>query len=157
MDKIPVTLRGFNKMQDDLRRLKTIERPAIITAIAEARELGDLSENAEYHAAKDKQGMIEARINDIENKISMAEVVDTSSIKADDVRFGATVKFVDCETDKSMCYQIVGSDEADITNGLVPITSPLASAFISKRVGDVVEVKTPGGIKSYEILEIKYE
>lgn len=157
VDKIPVTLRGFNKMQDELRRLKTVERPAVIAAIAEARELGDLSENAEYHAAKDKQGMIEARINDIEAKISLAEIVDTPTIKADDVRFGATVKFVDCETDKVTCYQIVGSDEADIPNGLLPITAPLATAFISKRVGDVIEVKTPGGIKSYEILEIKYE
>ena len=151
-----MTLRGFNKLQDELRRLKTVERPAVIAAIAEAREFGDLSENAEYHAAKDKQGMIEARINDIENKVSMAEIVDTSAIVADYVRFGATVKFVDCETDKETCYQIVGSDEADIANGLIPVTSPIAMALIAKKVGDVIEVKTPGGLKSYEILEIKY-
>lgn len=156
MDKIPMTLRGFQRMQDEIRQLKNVERPQIVEAIAAAREFGDLSENAEYQAAKDKQGMIEARIVDLEDKISRAEVVDVTNIQSSDVRFGATVELLENDNNKISKFQIVGSDEADIKNGLLPVTSPLAKALIGKTKGDCIDVVTPGGVKSYEIQNIQY-
>lgn len=157
MDKVPMTLAGFERLQKEVWNLKNIERPKIVEAIATAREFGDLSENAEYHSAKDKQGMIEARIADLEDKLSRAEVVDARKIEASDVRFGATVNLFDNDSQTEMVFQIVGSDEAEISKGLLPITSPLARALIGKEEGDVVEVNTPGGQRSYEVLSIKYK
>ncbi len=151
-----MTLHGFHKIQEEINYLKNVERPQIVAAIAAARGFGDLSENAEYHAAKDKQGMIEARIIDLEDTISRAEVVDVSRTKATDIRFGATVTIIDNDTEKKSTFQIVGSYEADIKQGLLPITSPLAKALIGKQQSDIVEVNTPGGIKSYEIESIQY-
>ncbi len=156
MDKIPMTLAGFQRMQEEIRHLKNVERPQIIVAIALAREFGDLSENAEYHAAKDKQGMIEARIVNLEDKISRAEVVDVRKMQTSEIRFGATVKLFNNDTEKVIDFQIVGSDEADIKNGLLPITSPLGKSLIGKVKGDVVEVISPGGLKRYEIQSIQY-
>lgn len=143
-------------MQDEIRQLKNVERPQIVEAIAAAREFGDLSENAEYQAAKDKQGMIEARIVDLEDKISRAEVVDVTNIQSSDIRFGATVELLENDNNKISKFQIVGSDEADIKNGLLPVTSPLAKALIGKTKGDCIDVVTPSGIKSYEIQNIQY-
>lgn len=151
-----MTLGGFQRMKEEIRHLKGVERPQIVEAIAAARDFGDLSENAEYHAAKDKQGMIESRILDLEDKVSRAEVVDVAKIHASDIRFGATVELVDSDTNANSKFQIVGSDESDIKSGLLPITSPLAKALIGRVEGDCVEVVTPGGIKSYEIQRIKY-
>lgn len=151
-----MTLSGFQRMQEEIRYLKNVERPQIVAAIAAAREFGDLSENAEYQAAKDRQGMIEARIVDLEDKISRAEVVDVKKMRTSDIRFGATVKLFDNDTEKVVNFQIVGSDEADIKNGLLSITSPLGRALIGKMEGDSVEVSTPGGLKSYEIQSIQY-
>ena len=151
-----MTLKGFNKIQEDIRQLKNVDRPQIVAAIATARDYGDLSENAEYHSAKDRQGLIESRLIDLEDKISRAEVIDVSKIKSDDVRFGATIFLIDHQTNLESKFQIVGSYEADIKNGLLPITSPLAKALISKKTGDSVEVSTPSGIKSYEISKIIY-
>ena len=154
---IPMTLAGYQKLQDELRDLKNNERPAVIEAIASARELGDLSENAEYHAAKEKQGIIESRIRVLESRISQAQVIDVNAINSDSVKFGATVELVDDDTDITQKFQIVGSDEADIKAGLLPITSPLAKALIGKKVDDPVDVKTPGGLKSYTIISIDYK
>lgn len=151
-----MTLRGFQKLQDEIRYLKNVERPQIVEAIAAARALGDLSENAEYHSAKDRQGMVESRISDLEEKVGRAEVIDSSKIESDKIKFGATVKLSDEETGADSSFQIVGSDEADIKKGLLPITAPLAKALIGKMAGDSVEVHTPGGVKYYEILEISY-
>jgi transcription elongation factor GreA len=156
MIKVPMTTEGFKKIQDELRYLKNVERPRVVSAIASARELGDISENAEYHAAKDKQGMTEARIADLEDTVSKAEVIDASNINVQDVRFGATVILVDVNTDEKSKYRIVGSYEADIKLGLLPITSPLAKALIGKQKGEIVEVLTPGGSKSYEIMRVEY-
>jgi transcription elongation factor GreA len=150
-----MTLKGFQKLQDEVRRLKNVERPKIIEAIAAARALGDLSENAEYHAAKERQGLIESRIWELEDKISKATVIDVSKTESDAVKFGATVKIAD-EHDVESEFQIVGSDEADIGKGLLPVTSPIARALIGKRVGDIIEVKAPSGSKSYQILAIRY-
>ena len=151
-----MTLRGYQKIQDEIRYLKNVERPQIVEAIATARALGDLSENAEYHAAKDRQGMVEARISDLEEKIGKAEVIDSSKIESDTIKFGATIKLSDEETGVDSSFQIVGSDEADIKNGFLPITAPLAKALIGKREGESVEVHTPGGTKYYEILKVSY-
>ena len=151
-----MTLRGYNKLQDELRHLKNIERPQIVEAISAARALGDLSENAEYHAAKDRQGMIETRISDLENKLSKAAIIDVSKIKSDTIKFGATVEIIDEDTDITSKFQIVGSDEADVKNGLLPITSPIAKTLIGKKQGDAIEVNTPSGIKNYTILNINY-
>jgi transcription elongation factor GreA len=155
-NKIPMTLRGYRRAQDELKHLKSVERPEIIQAIATAREFGDLSENAEYHAAKDKQGLVESRISELEEKLSRAEVFDTSKVVSDTIKFGATVTVVDEETSEEMNFQIVGSDEADIKGGLLPVTSPLSRALIGKAVGDFVEVHTPRGQKQYSVVFIKY-
>ena len=156
MNNIPMTLRGYDKLQEELRVLKNIERPQIVEAIAAARALGDLSENAEYHAAKDKQGMIESRISDLEDKLSKATVIDVSKIVSDSIKFGATVELEDDDTSAVLKYQIVGSDEADVKNGLLPITSPIAKMLIGKKTGDCIEVLTPGGTKSYTIINLNY-
>ncbi|MBX9977116.1 MAG: transcription elongation factor GreA, partial [Alphaproteobacteria bacterium] len=149
--KIPMTLTGFERLQEELKHLKSHERPAVIKAIAEAREHGDLSENAEYHAAKERQGFIEGRIMELEDKLGRAEVIDVSQISGDSIKFGATVKLIDDDTDEEVAYQIVGSDESDIKKGLLSVTAPLARALINKKKGDHIEVTTPSGGKSYEI------
>ena len=156
MDKVPMTAAGFQRLQDDLKHLKGFERPAIIRAIAEAREHGDLSENAEYHAARERQSFIEGQIGEIEDKISRAEVIDASKLSGTTVKFGATVTLVDEDTDDEVTYQLVGEFEADINAGRLSITSPLARALIAKSVGDNIEVTTPGGSKAYEILKIEF-
>ncbi|MEM6407833.1 MAG: transcription elongation factor GreA [Pseudomonadota bacterium] len=155
MDKIPMTPSGFKALDSELKQLKTEERPAIIKAIAEAREHGDLSENAEYHSAKEKQSFIEGRIKELEGMISLAQVIDPATLSGA-IKFGATVKLVDEDTEEEKTYQIVGEQEADIQNGLLNISSPLARALIGKEEGDSVEVRTPGGTKDYEVLEINY-
>lgn len=155
MDKIPLTVRGFRELEVELKKLKSRDRPAIIQAISEAREHGDLSENAEYHAAKEKQGFIEGRVKELEGIIGLADVIDPSKMRGA-IKFGATVKIVDEDTDEEKTYQIVGEAEANIERGLLNIKSPLARAMIGKEEGDSVEVKTPGGDRSYEILSIEY-
>ncbi len=156
MEKIPMTIIGYEALQSEIRRLKTIERPAIISAIAEARKHGDLSENAEYHAAKEEQAMNEAKISDLEDKLSRADVIDISKLSGNIVKFGANVTLVDEDTEKESKYQIVGEFESDITKGLISISSPIARALIGKSIGDSVEVATPGGGKSYEIIQISF-
>jgi transcription elongation factor GreA len=151
-----MTAAGFARLQEELKHLKSVERPAVIKAIAEAREHGDLSENAEYHAARERQSFIEGRVMELEDKISRAEVIDVSKLSGDAVKFGATVRLADEDTDEETAYQIVGQDESDIKNGMLSISSPLARALIGKHVGDSVEVSTPGGSKSYEIVEIAF-
>jgi transcription elongation factor GreA len=156
MEKVPMTGEGYNALDEELKRLKTQERPAVIAAIAEARSHGDLSENAEYHAAKERQGWIEGRIAEIEDKIARAQVIDVSKLDGDQVKFGATVTVVDEDTEEEGRYQIVGDHEADVRAGKISLSSPLSRAMISKSVGDVVEVMTPGGPKSYEILKVEW-
>lgn len=151
-----MTAGGYQALDDDLKRLKTIERPAVIAAIAEARLHGDLSENAEYHAAKDRQGWIEGQIAEIEDKMARAQVIDVSKLSGKQVKFGATVSVVDEDTEDEARYQIVGEHEADVKGGKVSITSPIARAMIGKEMGDVVEVNTPGGVKAYEILKVEW-
>lgn len=155
MEKIPLTRAGFDKIDAELKHLKTVERPAIIEAISEARAHGDLSENAEYHSAKEKQSFIEGRIKELEGVISLADVIDPAKLSGP-VKFGATVDLVDEDTEEEKTYQIVGEYEADIENGRLNIRSPLARALIGKEVGDSIEVQTPGGEKAYEILRIAY-
>ncbi|MCB5408918.1 transcription elongation factor GreA [Pseudogemmobacter faecipullorum] len=155
MDKIPVTRRGFDALDAELKQLKTEARPAIIVEIAEARALGDLSENAEYHAAREKQGFIEGRIKELEGILSLAEVIDPTQFQGS-VKFGATVTVVDEATDEEKTWQIVGEVEANIEQGLLNIRSPIARALIGKDEGDSVDVVTPGGRKSYEILSVRY-
>ena len=152
-----MTAEGWQALDDELKRLKTVERPAVIAAIAEARSHGDLSENAEYHAAKERQGWIEGQIAEIEDKISRAQVIDVSKLSGDQVKFGATVTVVDEDTEEESRYQIVGEHEADVKQGKISIASPIARAMISKEVGDVVEVNTPGGVKAYEILKVEWK
>jgi transcription elongation factor GreA len=156
MQKFPMTVKGHAALETELKHLKTVERPEVIQAISVAREHGDLSENAEYHAAKEKQGFIEGRIQELESKLSLAQVIDPTEMSGDTVRFGATVKIVNEDTDEESTYQIVGEDEASIKDGKVSITSPIARAMISKEVGDVFEVIAPGGSKGYEILEVSF-
>ncbi len=156
MQKFPMTVKGHAALETELKHLKTVERPEVIQAISVAREHGDLSENAEYHAAKEKQGFIEGRIQELESKLSLAQVIDPTEMSGETVRFGATVKIVNEDTDEESTYQIVGEDEASIKNGKVSITSPIARAMISKEVGDVFEVIAPGGSKGYEILEVSF-
>jgi len=151
-----MTAEGFQALDDELRRLKTQERPAVIAAIAEARSHGDLSENAEYHAAKERQGWIEGRIAEIEDKIARAQVIDVSKLSGAQIKFGATVSVVDEDTEEEARYQIVGEHEADVRSGKVSIASPIARAMIGKESGDVVEVNTPGGVKAYEILKVEW-
>ena len=157
MATIPITRRGVEKLKDELQRLKSIDRHAVIQAIAEARAQGDLSENAEYEAAKDKQGFIEGRINELEGKLAAAQVIDPSALDAGGkVVFGSTVDLEEDETGAQVTYQIVGDDEADLKQGLISISSPIARALIGKEAGDVADVQAPGGIKSYEIVEVRY-
>ncbi|MBK1867350.1 transcription elongation factor GreA [Taklimakanibacter albus] len=156
IDKIPMTEAGHAAMMDEIKHLKSVERPRIIRAIEEARSHGDLSENAEYHAAKEQQGWTEARVAELEDKISRAEVIDISKLSGDTVKFGAKVTLVDEDTEDEAAYQIVGEFEADVKKGLISVSSPIARAIIGKRKGDSVEVATPGGGKSYEILKVRY-
>ena len=155
MDKLPMTRAGFSKLEVELKHLKSTERPAIIQAIAEARELGDLKENAEYHSAREKQGFIEGRIKELEGILGLAQVIDPTTLSGA-IKFGATVELVDEDTDEEKTWQIVGEHEANVEEGLLNMKSPLARALIGKEEGDSVEVKTPGGVKSYEILDIKF-
>jgi transcription elongation factor GreA len=156
MEKIPMTRRGFDALDVELRDLKSVERPSVIRAIAEAREHGDLSENAEYHAARERQSFVEGRIKELESILSRAEVIDPTKLNGA-IKFGATVTLLDDDTDEEKTYQIVGEAEADIERGLLNIRSPLARALIGKAEGDGVEVRTPGGEKSYEVIRIRYQ
>ena len=154
--KIPMTQRGYDQLQEELRHLKQVERYAVIKAIADARVHGDLSENAEYHAAKERQGFIEGRIIELEDKVSRGEIIDVSKLSGNNIKFGASVTLVDEDTEETNTYQIVGGDEADIRQGLLSITSPLARALIGKTVDDTVEVTTPSGSKAYSVIDVKF-
>ncbi|MBV8649287.1 transcription elongation factor GreA [Paludibacterium sp.] len=157
MSKVPLTVRGAEMLKEELQRLKSVERPAVIEAIAEARSHGDLSENAEYDAAKERQAFVEGRIADLESKLSNAQVIDPTALDAEGrIVFGATVALMDLETEDEVAYQIVGDDEADIKHGKVSINSPIARALIGKESGDVAEVMAPGGVREYEVLDVKY-
>lgn len=156
MERVPMTKEGLNALEDELRRLKSEERPAVIQAIAAAREHGDLSENAEYHAAREKQSFIEGRIAELEDIVSRAEAIDTSEMSGDTIRFGATVMVADADTDEETSYRIVGAMEASLEDGKISVTSPLGKALIGKTIGDVIEVATPGGGKSYEICKVSW-
>ncbi|MGB7181879.1 MAG: transcription elongation factor GreA [Burkholderiaceae bacterium] len=157
MSAFPMTIRGAEKLRAELAHLKSVERPAVIQAIAEARAHGDLSENAEYDAARDKQGFVEGRIAEVEGKLSNAQVIDPTLLNAEGrVVFGATVELEELDSGNKLTYQIVGEDEADIKSGLVSVTSPLARALIGKEEGDVAEVQAPGGIREYEVLGVRY-
>ncbi len=156
MEKVPMTGGAYETIMAEVKNLKSVERPAIIKAIAEARAHGDLSENAEYHAAKEAQGLNEARIAELEDTLSRANIIDVSKLSGDTIKFGATVELVDEDTDEEITYQIVGEFEADVKKGKISITSPIARALISKTTGDSVEVNTPGGGKSYEILKVSF-
>jgi transcription elongation factor GreA len=158
MPTIPVTQRGADQLKEELHRLKTIDRPAVINAIAEARAQGDLSENADYDAAKERQGFIEGRIAEIEGKLSIAQIINPAAVDAGGkVVFGATVELEEETTGEAVTYQIVGEDEADLKLGLINISSPIARALIGKEVGDVAEVQAPGGVKRFEIVSVRYE
>jgi len=157
MQKIPMTAAGYQRLETELKHLKSVERPAVIRAISEAREHGDLSENAEYHAAKERQGWIETRVLELEDKLRRAEVIDVSKLSGDKVKFGATVVLADEDSGEESTYQIVGADEADIKAGLLSITAPLARALVGKAEGDNVEVTTPGGAKAYEIVSVAFK
>ena len=156
IDKVPITVRGLAALEEELKHRQQVERQRIIQAIAEARALGDLSENAEYHAAKEAQSHNEGRVLELESMIARAEVIDVTKLSGDRIKFGATVKLVDEESEPERTYQIVGDPEADVKLGRVSISSPVARALIGKTVGDSVEVKTPGGAKSYEIVEVVF-
>ena len=156
MDKFPMTAAGYAALEEELKRRQQVERPRIIQAIAEARSHGDLSENAEYHAAKEAQAHNEGRIAELEDKVQRAEVIDVSKLSGSTIKFGATVTLVDEDTDEKKAYQIVGENEADVRSGKVSITSPIARALIGKTVGDTVEVNAPGGGKSYEVLKVAF-
>ena len=157
MDKMPMTPVGYDRLVAELKNLKDVQRPAVIRAISEAREHGDLSENAEYHAAREKQSFIEGRVLELEDRISRAEVIDSSKMTGTIIRFGATVTLADEDTDEETTYRIVGADESDIGGGLLSVASPLSRALIGKEPGDKVEVTTPGGSKSYEVMKVKYK
>jgi transcription elongation factor GreA len=156
MEKVPITGPGFQKLEEELRRRQQVERQRIIQAIAEARALGDLSENAEYHAAKEAQSHNEGRIMELESLIARAEVIDISKLSGDRIKFGATVKLIDDDTEEEKVYQIVGEPEADVHSGKVSVTSPIGRALIGKAIGDTVEVTTPGGGKSYEVVNVEF-
>ena len=156
MDKIPMTAPGFKALEDEVNHLKTVERPSIIRMIAEARAHGDLSENAEYHAAKERQAFVEGRVMELEDKIGRADVIDISKLSGTTVKFGATVTMVDEDSDAKMKYQLVGDLEADAKKGRISISSPIARALIGKSKGDTVEVASPGGVRSYEILKVEF-
>lgn len=157
MNKAPMTLDGFKELEAELRRLKTVDRPEIIRAIAAARDHGDLSENAEYHAARERQAFVEGRVADLEDLIRRAEVIDVRKLKGKVIRFGATVRVADEDTDEKVTYRIVGEHEADVKGGRLSITSPLARALIGKSVGQSVEVSTPNGVRSYEVVSVRYK
>ncbi|HZH11678.1 MAG TPA: transcription elongation factor GreA [Microvirga sp.] len=156
MDKVPLTIKGFAALEEELKHRQQVERPRIIQAIAEARALGDLSENAEYHAAKEAQSLNEGRILELESLISRAEVIDITKLSGDRIKFGATVKLVDEDTEEEKTYQIVGEPEADVRSGRVSVSSPIARALMGKTIGDTVEVSTPGGGKSYEVVGVQF-
>jgi transcription elongation factor GreA len=156
MNKVPMTAAGYNKLKEELRWRQQEERPRIIEAISEARSHGDLSENAEYHAAKEAQSLNEGRIGELEDFIARAEVIDVSKLNGDKVKFGATVVLVDEDTEERKTYQIVGDQEADVKSGLISISSPIARALIGKGVGDEIEVNAPGGARGYEIMQVQY-
>lgn len=156
MDKVPMTADGYAAIEAEVKQLKTVERPRIIAAIAEARAHGDLSENAEYHAAKEQQGLTEARLSHLEDQLSRADVIDVSKLSGNEVKFGATVSLIDEDTEVKVQYQIVGEEEADVKARKISITSPIARALIGKTKGDSVEVSTPGGGKCYEIMSVKF-
>ena len=155
--KIPITLTGFDQLQKEIKVLKSVDRPAIIQAISEAREHGDLSENAEYHAARERQSFIEGRLADLEGKLSSIDVIDPSKMSGDIIRFGATIKIVDEDSEDEHTYQIVGEYEANFENNKLAFTAPLSRALIGKTIGDTAEVKTPKGIKTYEVLNVTYK
>ena len=158
MSKVPMTVRGHQLLEEELKRLKSVDRPNVVKAIAEARAHGDLKENAEYHAAKEEQGFIEARIKDIEGKLSHKQVIDASAVDArGKVIFGSTVVILDEKTDKELTYKIVGEDEADLKQGMISYTSPIARALIGKDEGDAIEFQAPDGLKTFDILEVRYE
>ncbi|GEO15275.1 hypothetical protein MAE02_29710 [Microvirga aerophila] len=156
MDKVPLTIKGFAALEEELKHRQQVERPRIIQAIAEARALGDLSENAEYHAAKEAQSLNEGRILELESLISRAEIIDITKLSGDRIKFGATVKLVDEDTEEEKTYQIVGEPEADVHSGRVSVSSPIARALMGKTIGDTVEVVTPGGGKSYEVVGVQF-
>ncbi|MFN3959969.1 MAG: transcription elongation factor GreA [Parvularculaceae bacterium] len=156
MEKVPMTAAGYARLEEELKRLKGVERPAVIQAIAEARAHGDLSENAEYHAAKERQAWIEGQILEFEDKFSRAEVIDVSKLAGDTVKFGATVVLIDEETEQKKTWQIVGDFEADVKSGKISISSPIARALIGKKKGDTVEVAAPGGARTYEIGRVQF-
>ena len=155
-NKIPMTADGLARLEEELRQLRNVARPEVIRAIAEAREHGDLSENAEYHAARDRQSFIEGRVSELEDKIARAEVIDVKKLSGKTVMFGATVTLIDEDSEEKLTYQIVGEDEADVKQGRLAVTAPLSRAIIGKKVGDVVEVNTPKGEKAYEISRVKF-
>jgi transcription elongation factor GreA len=157
VEKNPITPEGAQKLRDELQHRKSVERPAITAMIAEARAHGDLSENAEYHAAKERQGMNEARVKEIEDRLARAEIIDLSKLSGDKIAFGATVKLFNTETEEEVKYQLLGADEADINNGSISITSPMARSLIGKEVGDEVKIRTPAGERVYEVLEVTYK
>jgi transcription elongation factor GreA len=157
MEKIPMTAQGFEALETEIKHLKSVERPAVIRAISEARAHGDLSENAEYHSAKERQSFIEGRVMELEDKLSRAQVIDVSKLSGKVVKFGATVTVVDEDTDQKAKYQIVGDLEADFAKGRISISSPLARALIGKTTGDTVEVNTPSGGRSYEITKVEFK
>lgn len=156
MQKVPMTVNGHAALETELKHLKSVERPEIIQAIAVAREHGDLSENAEYHAAKEKQGFIEGRIQELESKLSLAQVIDVTKMSGDSVKFGATVTIVNEDTEEESTYQIVGEDEANVKDGKISVTSPLARGMIGKEEGDEAEVAAPSGARAYEIAKVEY-
>jgi transcription elongation factor GreA len=157
MEKNPITPEGYARLRDELNNLRSVQRPAVIQAIATAREHGDLKENAEYHAARDKQSFIEGRIKDLENKLALAEVIDPSKVAGDRVAFGAYVKLSNVQTDEEVSYRILGADESDLAQGTISVTSPLARSLLGKEAGDEVKVRMPGGERTYEILEVKFK
>ena len=158
MSKVPLTVTGAEKLREELHRLKTVDRPSVVAAIAEARSHGDLSENAEYDAAKERQGFIEGRIQEVEGKLSNAQIIDPKLLDADGrCVFGATVEMEDQDSGDGVTYQIVGEDEADIKNGRISVNSPVARALIGKYAGDIAQVQAPGGIREYEIIDVRYE
>ena len=156
MDKVPITNKGYAALEEELKHRQQVERPRIIQAISEARALGDLSENAEYHAAKEAQSLNEGRIMELESLIARAEIIDVTKLSGDRIKFGAIVKLVDEDTEEEKTYQIVGEPEADVRSGRVSVTSPIARALMGKKVGDTVEVSTPGGGKSYEVVGVRF-
>ena len=158
MSKVPLTVTGAEKLREELHRLKTVDRPSVVAAIAEARSHGDLSENAEYDATKERQGFIEGRIQEVEGKLSNAQIIDPKLLDADGrCVFGATVELEDQDSGDGVTYQIVGEDEADIKNGKISVNSPVARALIGKYAGDIAQVQAPGGIREYEIIDVRYE